>query len=115
MSWPWVSRGRLEDAQERIRELREDLEREREQVKELQESIVRIGRRQAGMSEEPREPRPRLEPMPREIHEYIDGFANPSIRKQMRDQLYRRHGAGTGWGEMMAEIPREEENGHQTQ
>lgn len=102
MRWPWTSTARLADAHAEI-------ERLREQNGQLIDSLTRISRREAGLPETPREPRPRLEPMPIELKEYIEKFATPSIRKEMRTRYYRRHGAGEAWARIMDDVMLKEE------
>jgi hypothetical protein len=124
MRWPWTSLARMESErwyqENRISELRaqmlariEDADDEinwlREKNDHLTEQIVRIQRHQAGLHEIPKQPKPALEPMPKEVREYISGFGNPSIRKDMRDRAYRQHARGVPWSEIAETMLSEEE------
>jgi len=108
--WPWIGRGRLDDARDEIRELRSQVEWMQGNITSLQDSLTRVVRHQGGMSETPRTERKKLEAMPKSIHDYINSFANPSIKKNMRDQLYKRHGRGTPWTEIEVELEKERED-----
>lgn len=96
MRLPWVSRSALDVAQGEIGYLRA-------QVSDLLDRLTRVERHRLGMSEVPREPRPSMEPMPKQLHELINEYADPSIRKNMRDTLYRRHARGDSWADIIAE------------
>lgn len=112
--WPWIGRGRLDDARDEIRTLRAQVESLQENVRALQGDLTRVVRHQSGMSETPRTERKKLERMPKRIHEYINSFANPSQKKFMRDELYRKHGRGTPWSEIEAELEEKENEREQT-
>ena len=102
MKWPWTSRARLDDAMGQIAHLREENAK-------LVDNLTRIGRREVGLPEVPREPRPPMEPMPPELAAYIADFANASVRKTMRDTALRKHAAGKTWAAIIAETTTEEE------
>lgn len=119
MRWPWTSVARLDDAMRAMSALRAEHEASRDalraayadeiahlrsQVDRLTDHLTRIQRREAGMTETPRAPRPALEPMPRELHEYIAGIANGSLQKEIRDRCYRRHAKGEPWASIVQEI-----------
>lgn len=128
MNWPWVSRSRYDELVSRYDELREErdrllqrphretletvaAERDRlsERVDKLTDDLTRIKRAQTGLSETPRPEREKVQPMPEKLKEYVDGFGNPSIRKQMRDEYYRAHHRGRPWDEIMDEVLEGEE------
>lgn len=106
--WPWVS--------VRAYEL---LEREHARIvaqnAQLLDSLIRFQRHDAGLPEILREARQRadIQPMPKDLREYIEGFRNPSLRKDMRDRAYRRHARGEGWDPIAASMlaPQSTENG----
>jgi hypothetical protein len=81
----------------------------RAEVDKLTESLVRISRREVGLPEVPREARLPLEPMPRDLAEYIRGFASTSVQKQMRDVAYREHAQGVPWATIIAKTVTEED------
>lgn len=101
MRWPWIARARLDDAIGQIVHLRAEVDK-------LTDNLVRISRREAGLSETPRDPRPALKPMPPDLADYIRGFASSSVQKTMRDTAYRQHAAGKTWGEIVANTMIEE-------
>lgn len=119
MRWPWVSAARL-DAERAYQEHRFALLQEQTEFRilaanasidwlqrqnaQLTDQLVRIQRRQAGLHEVPKEPKPALEPMPRALREYIAGFANRSIQKAQRDAAYKRHSQGEPWSSIAADL-----------
>ena len=102
MKWPWVSSARLADALEQVAHLRREVDR-------LTDALTRISRREAGMSEVPRDARPPMEPMPPELRHYIDGAATASSRREMMGTAYRQNAAGKPWAQIVAETMTEEE------
>jgi len=103
MRWPWVGRGRLDDALEQVAFLRAENAR-------LSEALTRIGRHEAGMTEEPRAPRPVVEPMPESLKEHIAKWGSRDLRKQQTTEAYRRHVRGVPWTTIEADILAEEES-----
>lgn len=102
--WPWVSRLAYDSVVD-------ERDRLREQVAALTDSLTRIRRHEAGLHETPRPERRKLEPMPDRLKKHIEGFFNPSLRKQTRDGLYRRHARGESWPSIMDEvIPKDDED-----
>ena len=97
LRWPWVSRGRLDDALDQIVWLRREIE-------ELRDGQTRLERVKAGMSEEPRPPKREILPMPKDLMEYIAGMSSPSLRKNARDIAYRRNASGEAWGVIEASV-----------
>ena len=102
MRWPWTSCSRLDDALDQVAHLRTEVTR-------LSDALTRISRREVGLPEVPREPRPALQPMPQELREYISGFASASVQKAMRDTAYRQHAAGKPWADIIGSAMTEEE------
>ena len=88
--WPWVGRGRLEDAQATIQRLEE-------QNAKLVDSVIRLKRFEYGLGELPRQPRPPLQPMPETLREWIDGWQNPGIRHRLKHDANHRHIQGESW------------------
>jgi hypothetical protein len=103
MNWPWVGRRVYE-------EVCVERDRLRAQNDKLTEHLTRMDRTEHGLHEVPREQRPPVEPMPREIMEYINGFAFPAFRKQMRDTAYRRRARGEPWAAIAASLKSEDED-----
>lgn len=103
MKWPWTSVARVEDAQREVAFLRA------ENVK-LTDALLRVGRREAGLPEVPREPRPiaPVEEMPRPLREYILRFANTSVQRSLREQAIKRHNAGASWEEITKLVMKED-------
>ena len=102
MNWPWVARMAYDAVASERDHLRVDNAK-------LTDALTRISRKEAGMSETPRELRAPMEPMPRELVEHIRGYAGSNIQKAMRDQAYRRYAAGAKWSDIMADVIAEEE------
>jgi hypothetical protein len=96
LRWPWTSVARLDD-------MRADRDQWKALAEKLSDQLVRMERRERGMPEVPKE-RPKLEPMPDVLREYIAGFASPAVKKQMRDQCYRRHGGGEPWTDIVLDL-----------
>jgi hypothetical protein len=95
--WPWVSRAAFDvvvDERDRLRG----------QVEKLQEHVIRMDRVEHGTSEVPREPRPAMEPMPKELLEYCNSYGDARIRKTMRDAAFKQHRQGVPWSQIKLEI-----------
>ena len=82
---------------------------ERARLAQLQDQVVRIARREMGMSEEPRQPRPKEEPMPQDLVRYFRGLHPPSLGKAQRDEARKRHRDGLPWDEIRALVFDEDE------
>lgn len=108
MRWPWTSVARLDDLRaatgDRVRAQQNTIDWLQDQNEKLADKIMRIERHQAGMYETPRPERPSIKPPPKELLEYIDGFDSGSLRKSMRDNVFRRHGRGESWDSIVEEI-----------
>ena len=102
MNWPLVSR-RAYDL------LAHQMQRLEAQNDKLIEDLTRQSRFEKGMAETPRPERKQLEPMPRDLHDWIRGWANPATQKMQRAQAYRRHGRGEDWATIMDEMMQEDE------
>jgi len=102
MKWPWIARSAYDV-------VLDERDRLRAQNDRLTDHLTRVQRREAGMTETPRAPRPALEPMPRELHDYIKGIAGGSLQKEIRDRCYRRHAKGEPWQSIVQEITQPEE------
>jgi hypothetical protein len=72
-------------------------DRLQEQVAKLMDHQTRMDRREHGLAEVPREAKPPMEPMPRDLVDRISSYGNSSMRKQMRDVALRRHAKGESW------------------
>jgi hypothetical protein len=109
MNWPWTSRARLDNALGQVDYLREQLSRASLEYAAVVAQLTRIGRREAGMPEVPREARPAMEPMPSDLRQYISGYANANVRREMMSAAYRQHAAGKPWSEIASKAmtPRE--------
>lgn len=104
MKWPWVSRRAL-DVLERERErLLADLERAHAELERLTDAIVRISRREHGMTEVPREPRAPLDAMPRELREHIESWGSRETREGLRTEAWRRRRDGQQWEEIAGDM-----------
>jgi len=90
LRWPWTGRGRLDDALAQIVYLRAENAK-------LTETLTRLSRKEMGLSEEPHAPRPPMLEMPRQLADFIRGFADRSIQKSMRDVAYQRVARGATW------------------
>lgn len=90
MNLPWVSRLAYDTACS-------ERDRLRLQVDTLLVHVQKMDRVEHGLREVPHASRLPPVPMPQTVHDYIHGFANPSIRKVMLTQCYRRHAQGTSW------------------
>jgi hypothetical protein len=97
VQWPWVGRLAFDLS-------RREVEYLRGQNQVLQDALIRLQRKQSGLSELPREARPAVEPMPDELKAYIEGFAGKGIRKQMRDTAFRRHAGGESWNSIVRDV-----------
>jgi iron-sulfur cluster repair protein YtfE (RIC family) len=108
MKWPWVSRLAYEI-------LRDERDRLREQNDGLMEHLKRVDRVEHGMTELPREPKRVLEPMPQELVEFINEHASPHIRREMRNQAFKRyHSKGESWAQIMRDVmPRKDDDEQQ--
>ena len=102
LRWPWTSRARLDDALEQVAHLRAECAK-------LTEAMTRIGRREVGLPETPRQPRPAPEPIPEELERYIRGFENRSVRANMRQEALLRRVQGTPWAEITRDAMKVEE------
>lgn len=103
MKWPWVSRLALEL-------VREERDRLRLLNDKLIEATERLARRQAGMSELPRQPSPvpkKREPIPDRIEEVIGLFASEAVRVNLREQLHIRRAHGDSWEMLEQELLRQ--------
>lgn len=106
MKWPWIARSAYDvvvDERDRLRA----------QNDRLTDHLTRVQRREAGMTETPRAPRPALEPMPRDLHDHIRGFASKALQRTQLEEAYRRHGRGEPWDSIKADImePAQEDEG----
>lgn len=97
MILPWVSRLAY-DA------VCSERDRLRLQLDSLLDHVKRTDRLEHGVSEVPRPPRPPLEPMPHSLREKLDGWSNASIRREERNQCFRRHAQGVSWAQIEQEV-----------
>lgn len=123
LQWPLISRRAFDLVIEERDQLQKQTvplqtfevvvaERDRiiKQNDELLEHLKRMDRVDHGVGEVPRKPRPELEPMPKELREYLDGFADPNLRREQKNTAYRQHARGTPWDDIIADvIPKEGE------
>ena len=100
MRWPWVSRGRLDDASEQIASLRG-------QVEKLTDALTRMSRAEKGLPEVPRQPKEPMKAPPKEFHEYVNGFASESVRREIRTVGYKRAANGESWEHILAAVKQE--------
>lgn len=103
--------ARLDDAREQVSYLRGELDGALLTNARLMEQLTRISRREAGLPEVPREPRPiRAEdPMPRPLREYILRFASQNMQRSLREQALKRHAQGASWEEILALVTKEDD------
>ena len=109
MKWPWVSRGRYEEARERTEDLKEDRAELREERNDLQEKLNRLARGQRGMPEDPenrsRPTESRGTEVPAEIKEIINGFDDKTIRTSLLRQVKQlRKREGMSWEELETQV-----------
>lgn len=120
--WPWVSRKRWESLVDWHQELKaasidrsaydtvcDERDRLQAQNDKLLDHVSRMDRLEHGVGETAKQPRADLLPMPVELREHIEGWDNPSVRKNMRDTTLRRHAGGEPWGSIMDDVIPEEE------
>ena len=100
--WPWIGIGRLTDAQDEIRFLRE-------RVAFLEDRWDRRQRFDVGMAEQPREPRAPPDPMPPELKAYIASWGTTHTIHELSREVAMRHRNGEPWDKIKADImkPRE--------
>lgn len=110
--WPWTSITRLDDANDRLRDAKEEIVHLRALNASLTEQLTRLSRHEAGLPEVPREPRPMQEPMPRDIRDYISGFQTDAIRRAATQTALRKHARGESWAKVKSDmIPKEQAHG----
>lgn len=97
MKWPWVSRRAYDavlEERDRLLQGQRDL---REDLTTLRDHLMRVDRREHGMTETPRESKPDPGPIPKEIDEQIMGYLSSSTRNQMRRECRRLAREGKTW------------------
>lgn len=97
MRWPLVSRLAFDVVVSERDHLRTENAR-------LSESLVRIGRHEAGMAEQPRPARPPIEPMPDTLKDYIAKWGSHDLRKSQTTEAYKRHIRGVPWTTIEADL-----------
>ena len=109
MRWPWMSVARLEDAREQVQYLRGELDGALLTNAKLVDQMTRISRREAGLPEVPREPRPieATEPMPRPLREHILRFSSQAVQRSLREQALKKHSEGLSWDDISKLVMRE--------
>lgn len=108
MKLPWVSRAHLEAAEARARVAEESVVWYRSQVESLQEQLTRVVRARNGLTERPAPERPKREPMPRELREFLTEFDDELTRQDLRERAERLHRAdGVGWDVILATLKRD--------
>lgn len=95
MSWPWVSRARLDAAEQLIEELRSDKER-------LNDQLERMLRATQGMPREGR--RPSRESIPPQVEAEISAYDSRIIRNQLRHEVREMRQQGADWDDIHAEL-----------
>ena len=96
LRWPWVSRLAFDAVSaERDRLLAENAR--------LLDHVTRMERADRGLSEVPRQPRPPMEPMPRDLAEHIAGYDNPTVRVELRRTCFRR-ARNESWDAIKADV-----------
>lgn len=88
MRWPWVGRGRWLDAVERA-------ERAEARCDRLEDALVRLARKQNGLSEAPVPKNRSREPLPPDLLAYVAGFAGGPARESAEREV--RRALGNGW------------------
>ena len=83
-----------------------------EQNKELIESLTRVKRFEAGMTETPRAPRKALEPMPEALNADIMAGSDGGIRRMRRSTYMKRNVRGESWDSIMADVLPNERDEH---
>jgi hypothetical protein len=109
MKWPWVSRLAFDTVVSEATYLREQLSQAALAHAALEKNLVRISRSEAGLTEEPRQPREPIGPMPDELVKYIAGFDRRETRREMTSEAWRRRGRGIPWETIKAEVMAEEQ------
>jgi hypothetical protein len=103
-------RDRIDQLVDRSDELREHHDALQQKYDRLVDHIMRLDRISAGLPEVPRPERPPTEPIPPKLLEYCNSFANPSIRKELRDTVLRRHHRGETWAAIQYDIMSQEQS-----
>lgn len=111
MKWPWVSRGRLDDALSQVEWLRSENRRLHEENLRIQTEIIRVRRFAEGMPEDHRPARVPMDPVPVELRKHIEGYANKSVQREMMRVALQRRRAGEDWGKITREVLSEAESG----
>lgn len=105
MRWPWVSRRAYDLLREQVEVYRVQMERSEERAKTAMDTLIRMKRLEAGVSETPREKRKDRPVPPPEFEAYVRKFSSPHLRSQIRSQAMKRVLAGTEtWEQIMAEV-----------
>jgi hypothetical protein len=97
MKWPWVSRRAFDmvvEERDRLRVMND----------QLMDHVKRINRVEHGLGELPRAKREPIETMPKQLRDYIDGFASAPLRVELRDLAFQRRIDGESWEEIIATL-----------
>ena len=104
MKWPLVSRLGYDMAIAERDRLLEEAKALHERISNLVDHTTRMDRIDRGIGETPREPREEIGHMPKALLEHCNSWANPKVRKELRDQAYRRRVKGESWPEIMLDV-----------
>ena len=82
--------------------LRKQIKRQQDVIAQLQSHNIRMDRKAAGLSEEPRKSKPvDTEPVPPEVHDYLEAFESPEMRANLEDDIAMARSQGTPWTEIV--------------
>lgn len=108
MRWPWCSIARLDDAraesERRLDDAWAENARLREQINKLLDTMTRVTRREVGLPEVAREPRPRMEKMPETLQAHFLAFNNREQGRYEMGAAYKANAQGTPWETIMAKV-----------
>lgn len=75
----------------------------RGKVDALTDSIVRMQRKEHGMTEVPRPAKPEQEPIPMEAITYLQGWSNPASRRMELQGMLKKRADGKSWEQILRE------------
>lgn len=104
LTWPWVSRARLDDAQDRLSDAQEQVEWLRAEIVVRRDGEHRLDRVNAGMTEVAKAPREKVGPMPMDLVKHIKGFSSPALQREARRHAYRRRLKGESWNDILKDV-----------
>jgi hypothetical protein len=99
--------GYAQDARDAAVAAKEAVESERDwlrsRVEGVEDALIRIQRREHGMSEVPHNPPAKPERIPDRLREYLMGISSKAIRGEAEKQMYRDYAKYGTWEPVIAE------------